>query len=227
METWFLLRSPAGSAAYNMALDEALLSCVEKCGASPIFRFYSWSEPAASFGYFQRYAEVAAATPLRPLVRRPTGGGIVPHGRDWTYSLCVPPSHAWYRLKALDSYRQIHQWIRVAFEILGIRARLAPTRRVSAPGQCFAGAEQFDVLFRNCKIAGAAQRRTQDGLLIQGSIQPPAEADRDAWERAICGRAAEEWSVQWAVWQPPSDVERQAAALAANKYSKDHYNQHR
>src|SRR4051812_8587196 len=103
MEGWLLLRSPAGSAALNMAIDEMLLLNAAKIG-KPALRFYSWSEPAASFGYFQRYADVSRATALHPLVRRPTGGGIVPHDRDWTYSLVFPPSHSWYRLKAIESY---------------------------------------------------------------------------------------------------------------------------
>ena len=47
-------------------------------------RFYAWLEPAATFGYFQRFAEVERMTLLRPLLRRPTGGGLVPHAADWT-----------------------------------------------------------------------------------------------------------------------------------------------
>jgi hypothetical protein len=48
-------------------------------------------------------------------------------------------------------------------------------RKSEIPGACFAGHERFDLLWRGRKIAGAAQRRNQLGLLIQGSVQlPPA-----------------------------------------------------
>src|SRR6185295_12705134 len=154
-----------------MALDEALLEAAPQFGR-PVLRFYGWSERAASFGYFQKYSEIARTTALRPLVRRPTGGGLVPHDADWTYSLVFPPSHAWYALRATQSYERVHQWIRGAFTRLGVETELAPSCRPEAPGQCFAGFEKSDVLWFGKKIAGAAQRRTKTGLLIQGSVQP-------------------------------------------------------
>ena len=87
---WYLLKTGAGHYAFNMALDEALLHAAPRLG-QPVLRFYGWTEPAASFGYFQKHAEIERMTLLRPLVRRPTGGGLVPHDADWTYSLVFPP----------------------------------------------------------------------------------------------------------------------------------------
>jgi hypothetical protein len=155
-----------------MALDEALLEAMPRLGV-PVLRFYGWTEPAASFGYFQKYSEVERLTPLRPLVRRPTAGGIVPHDADWTYSLAFPTIHEWYSLTALQSYERIHRWILSAFVKVKIETALAPERRKAEAGQCFIGHEKFDLLWKGKKIAGAAQRRTRDGLLNQGSIQPP------------------------------------------------------
>ena len=77
-----------------MAVDAALLQAAPSL-ASPVLRFYSWAEPAATFGYFQKYSDVERMTLLRPLVRRPTGGGLVPHDSDWTYSMVFPPGTAW------------------------------------------------------------------------------------------------------------------------------------
>ncbi len=226
MEEWLLLRTGEGSAVLNMAVDEALLLHAREFGR-PVLRFYAWSEPAASFGYFQRYADVAKATPLRPLVRRPTGGGIVPHDRDWTYSVVLPPEHFWYRLKAIESYRRVHEWVRAAFKETGIPAELASEPRREAAGQCFVGAEQFDVLAQNRKIAGAAQRRTRDGLLIQGSVQPPAGVERLAWEDRVCNVAVTNWPVSWSQWQLPLVIAGVAEGLAANKYGKPEYNERR
>ena len=55
-----------------MAFDEALMAGASRLG-QPVLRFYGWTEPAATFGYFQKIEEIERATPLRPLVRRPTG----------------------------------------------------------------------------------------------------------------------------------------------------------
>src|SRR6478752_6039108 len=108
--TLLVLRSGVCEPALNMAIDEALLEATAAL-ALPILRFYGWTEPAASFGYFQHYSDVERGTLLRPLVRRPTGGGIVPHDRDWTYSLVFPPQNKWYELSAKDSYCRVHGWI--------------------------------------------------------------------------------------------------------------------
>ena len=191
---WYLLRTAARPAAENMAIDELLLERASLF-EDPVLRLYSWSEPAASFGYSQGYAEVAKQTSLRPLVRRPTGGGIVPHDADWTYSLVFPPTAEWYSLKAIESYQRIHQWIQAAFERVGSSTQLADTPRKHT--QCFAGAERFDVLAGERKIAGAAQRRNRHGLLIQGSIQPPKGIARKDWEDSFCTIAQSRWSVNW------------------------------
>jgi len=157
---WLLLNSGPCDAAFNMALDEALLEAMPRLQA-PVLRFYGWTQPAATFGYFQKYTEVAATTPLRPLIRRPTGGGIVPHNADWTYSAAFPPGHEWHSLKAEESYRRIHDWLRLAFAELKVATELAPCCKKSLPGQCFAGHEKSDLLWHGQKIAGAAQRRNQ------------------------------------------------------------------
>jgi lipoate-protein ligase A len=115
-----------------MALDEALLESMSRLG-QPVLRFYGWTEPAATFGYFQKYADVERATLLRPLIRRPTGGGIVPHNADWTYSLAFPPGHEWHSLKAEESYRRVHEWIQSAFAKLDVTTELAPSCKKSIP----------------------------------------------------------------------------------------------
>ncbi|HWI59061.1 MAG TPA: hypothetical protein VNZ22_17680 [Bacillota bacterium] len=225
---WFLLASGPGPFAYNMALDEALLEAMPRLG-QPVLRFYNWTEKAASFGYFQKYADVERWTWLRPLVRRPTGGGIVPHDADWTYSLAFPTHHEWYGLAAIESYRRVHQWIQSAFARLSIATELAPTARKAQPGQCFVGYEQFDLLWRGQKIAGAAQRRRHDGLLIQGSVQPPAMPSlaRANWEQAMCAAAQAEQGVEWITFLPDPQLEERARELVERKYALPEFNQKR
>ena len=151
----------------------------------------------------------------------------MPHDRDWTYSLVFPPSHSWYRLKAIESYRRLHEWVCKAFQQMGVAAEVAQSARKEAIGQCFAGPEQFDVVFHDHKIAGAAQRRTRDGLLIQGSVQPPTGTNRTEWEAAFVNSAMKNWQVRWADWRPPLDLEAQARELAHTKYSTAEHNERR
>jgi lipoate-protein ligase A len=227
MNLWFLLDTGPGNPASNMALDEALLEAVARL-ARPVLRFYSWTEPAASFGYFQKYAQVERATPLRPLIRRLTGGGIVPHDADWTYSLAFPPGHEWHALKAEASYRRTHEWIRAAFSRLGIETKLASTASANSDLGCFVGHEKSDVLWQGKKIAGAAQRRNRLGLLIQGSVQPPAVfVARAVWQEAMCDTAHFGTGVNWIVFVPDSELRERVKHLAAHKYSQPAHNQKR
>lgn len=226
-DQWLLLDSGIGDHAWNMAVDEALMECVATLG-TPVLRFYGWSQAAASFGYFQKIGEIESITDLRPLVRRPTGGGLVPHDADWTYSVAVPPGHSWYELKASESYQRMHEWIRDAFALLSVPTMLAPTSRKELVGQCFAGYEQYDLLWLGKKMAGAAQRRARQGLLIQGSVQPqPRIVTRAAWQQAMRSAAVNNLVVQWLDGELPSDVAARATELRDEKYSQDAYNRKR
>jgi lipoyl(octanoyl) transferase len=224
---FFLLNSGKGGAAFNMAVDEALLETAAQIGA-PVLRFYGWTEPAATFGYFQKNSEVENTTSLRPLIRRPTGGGIVPHDADWTYSFVAPPNHEWHSLKAEESYRRIHAWIQSAFAELKIETELAPCCKKSLPGQCFVGHEKFDLLWRGKKIAGAAQRRNKFGLLIQGSVQPPPlQLARTDWEKAMLVAAQKNFGIGWVDFSPDENFRTRAEILTAQKFSQESFNRKR
>jgi lipoate-protein ligase A len=223
---WLRLVSGPGDYAFNMALDEALLEATSSI-CRPVLRFYAWSQLAASFGYFQKYTEIERLTTLRPLVRRPTGGGLVPHDSDWTYSLVFPTLHEWYSLAAVESYRRLHEWIQAAFAKLNVTTELAAIARRAQPGACFSGYEQFDLLWEGQKIAGAAQRRRRDGLLIQGSVQPPrVSLERAAWQQAMC-ESAPFAKLCWDNLELGVELKTRAATLALEKYSQAAYNQRR
>jgi lipoate-protein ligase A len=224
---WLLLRQRQNAADFNMALDEALLQSAPQLGR-PVLRFYGWLEPAATFGYSQSYVDIEKLTMLRPLVRRPTGGGLVPHDADWTYSLVFPAGHFWHRLKAVESYRRAHEWIREAFAKMNVATALAPKSQKEISGQCFLGAEKDDVLWHGRKIAGAAQRRTRQGLLIQGSVQPPPLGlDREQWETAMCDAARTTFSIEWRMMTAQGELENLAHELRLKKYGQFNYNRKR
>ena len=172
------LGGTAHPAAVNMAVDEVLLIGARR----PILRVYGWQRPAVTFGYFEQWEPVAAAFPGRDRVRRWTGGGVVPHGEDWTYSLIVPRSEPFARTAAGESYRLIHEWLGEAMRGGGVEARLTPSAAPKISQACFENPAQFDLLAGAHKIAGAAQRRSRFGMLHQGSVQgiaiPPGLAER-------------------------------------------------
>ena len=174
----------AHSAAMNMAIDEALL----EYAAVPSIRFYQWHSPALSFGYFGRFSDVAAYAPVRHLVRRWTGGGIVFHGNDLTYSIVIRVSDAAFGESSISIYEKIHRALAKALAETAqhaVVAGLVDPGALSAAGavsrtcvnddgyntHCFANPVRADVMIDGRKVAGAAQRRTQQGLLQQGSIQ--------------------------------------------------------
>lgn len=226
-EVWGLIRQGPDRAAFNMAFDEALLAAMPRLGR-PVLRFYEWAEPAATFGYSQRYADVARWTPLRPLIRRPTGGGLVAHDRSFTYTLAVPPAHAWYALRARESYERIHDWLGQALRRQGWETELAPPTAAAVPGDCFVRPEQHDVLWRGVKVAGAAQRRTRSGLLIQGAVQLPADGPgAGAWRDAVLRLGAERWGLRWEELAVPDWLAARAAELTRQKYDTALHNEGR
>ena len=155
------------SAALNMALDEALLEMAE----IPSIRFYKWDHPALSFGYFGRFADVDEHRHQRDVVRRWTGGGIVFHGDDLTYSIVIPAAEPAFAESSMTIYEKIHNAIRAALVANGQSAELAANGAPKISDSCFANPVRADVLSNGRKIAGAAQRRTRRGLLQQGSVQ--------------------------------------------------------
>ena len=90
--TCFLLPYLMADGPANMALDEAMLEEAAR-GDAAYLRFYGWTVPTLSLGYFQRMADVRADPRWAgvPIVRRPTGGGAIWHHHELTYAIAVPP----------------------------------------------------------------------------------------------------------------------------------------
>lgn len=224
---WLLFNTPALPGPLNMAWDQALHETANQT-AKPVLRFYSWAEPAATFGYFQPIRTIEAITPIRPLIRRTTGGGFVPHLDDWTYSLVIPRQHPWCQLNAESSYHQLHAWIQAAFHLLNIPTHLAPCCHEPTPGQCFVGHAKHDLLWHGRKIAGAAQRRNQNGLLIQGSLQPPPlSMARSHWESAMVRVLQANGAHPIDALTPTPQLSTLALSIANSTYASDTHNRRR
>jgi lipoate-protein ligase A len=211
------------SAAMNMAIDEALLDYA----AVPSIRFYRWHSPALSFGYFGKFAHVACYAGERDLVRRWTGGGIVFHGDDLTYSIVIPANDNAFSDSSMSIYGKVHRALCDALDGNGKRAVVAGggdsghtadamRTAFSAGGyNCFANPVRADVMVDGRKIAGAAQRRARRGLLQQGSIQGID------LENGLSERFAVELSTNCQPRSLPKAVQCRAREIAAQKYGAE------
>ncbi len=225
---WHLWKDAAGSPFVNMAVDEILCkdSCISE-GGVPLLRIYGWDRPSVSFGYAQKYpADIAGKYTL---VRRPTGGGIVYHLNDVTYTFIVPAKHEIMRLDRIESYMFFHIPILKLLRNSGVAAELAPSNEISEDREtmaCFRNAARHDVVAAGSKIAGAAQRRSRSGILHQGSIlldNLPGIRKDLLIDSLICG-FAEEYKIQFASFEPDKSLMAQAEKLAAEKYSTPEWN---
>ncbi len=181
-------------AAMNMAIDEAIL-ITRKETPTPTLRFYDWTNPAFSFGYFQNIASDVDVQACREekieLVKRMTGGGTVLHGWDLTYSLILPRYSG--EKSVSQMYQQIGKNLVNAFIKLGIPASLnciSEKQSTSSQNLCLIDLVENDVLFNNKKIAGVSVRRNRNGILFQGYISldmpPNYMLKRVSRDKEIC-----------------------------------------
>jgi lipoate-protein ligase A len=183
-----------------MAIDEALLSCFDPKSSTPVLRLYGWSPPALSLGRFQTAAEVLDLDLCResgvPVVRRVTGGGVIFHADELTYSIVCAPRHIPSAATIKESFRVLTGFLLAFYRSLGIGAcyavdaATADSRLGVRTPFCFAGRESYDIMAAGLKIGGNAQRRLKEAIFQHGSIplrqnlgtalrllreQPPAE----------------------------------------------------
>ncbi len=217
---WRLLRHDPGGRAWNMAVDEALL----RSSPVPLLRIYAWEEAAVSIGYFQRWAEVPQG---RPFVRRWTGGGLVDHAADLTYTAIVPRSHPVARLSTLEVYRLFHTAVCLALQSIGVSAQLAAESEAEPSARCFARPVRFDVMMAGKKIAGGAQRHAREGLLHQGSILWPEAADRSRIASALPAGFARCLAADLLPERLTPEEARLAEQLERERYATDWWNRQR
>lgn len=207
----FWLDPQPRTGSLNMALDQAWL----ERGRRPLLRVYRWSTPSVTIGYAQNLAKLAEALPDWPVVRRWTGGGVVFHQSDYTYTLMVPAGHPWAETRPVDSYRKIHAALAEGLVAAGfVGCRLAEEKDVKDLPFCFEAPALHDVIRGPVKVAGAGQRRGKLGLLHQGSVQQ-VRLDDGFW----CQWAAELAGQVSVVEEVPSALMERALELDEKRYS--------
>ena len=187
-----ILNTPPLNVYEHMALDETLVSLRP---ADITLRFYRWAPGSAvTFGYAQNYRDVcklaAAHGITQGIVRRPTGGGVVFHTDDLTFSLVFPST-----LRPSEIYEKFHAFAQANLAQAGqtqtalegpvAKAAYRPGSPAGASA-CFQNPVENDVLNqRGEKILGGALRRFGTTLLYQGSLQVSGARENPRYKAAL------------------------------------------
>ena len=229
-ETWDFWNDGEHEPAINMAIDEALLLTAAERGR-PLLRFYAWDRPAVTIGYVQAFA--AAPRDGYTVIRRTTGGGVVFHDHDLTHSVIIPTGHWLTTVPPLSSYAFVNDAVRQGLADCQVAAELTHQEIPKSVDRlrmvCFTTPTRYDVVLGNRKIAGAAQRRTREGILHQGSIHFGEQLPLPRAELIgrILNAFRERDGITFAEFAPPPELLERAAELAKIRYGTEEWNRMR
>ena len=175
---WRLISFKRLNAFENMAIDEAIFRENQRTDTPPTLRFYSWSPPSVSLGYFQAtWKEVNVEACRRysvDIVRRPTGGKAVLHENDLTYAVIASERNPLFPPDILGTYKVISGCIARGLSELGIETEMEGNGRSyqddSLKAACFSSPSRYELLAKKKKICGSAQLRSKGIFLQHGSI---------------------------------------------------------
>ncbi len=230
MNTGLIIETESFNVYEQMAADEVV------CDALPspyTLRFYNWAGPGVTFGYSQRVAQVRAA--LGPekaaisLVRRPTGGGIVVHEGDLTFSFVFSQPGAFF--EPAKTYDRLHRAINGAYADRGagfelLSEKTADYRPNNPAMDCFAKPVNLDILYNGKKVLGGALRKFGDHMLYQASFQAPDARNKADFHRSvITGALANEFGLSWSARGFTAQETEKTKALALSKYGSGEWNE--
>jgi lipoate-protein ligase A len=132
---------------------------------------------AFSLGYFQdpnvEFNVERLKTEGVDFVRRITGGGIILHNNELTYSLtCSDKDLDLGLLDVQESFKRICSFLLNAYARLGLKAKFSMSQAKSPRNNwfCFAHKEKYDIVIDGKKIGGTAQKRKRGVIFQHGSI---------------------------------------------------------
>ncbi len=159
-----------------MEEDAAALQAFSQ-GDPAVLRFYAWKRPSATYGHFinpqQYFDEKGLLKHNVDIAKRPTGGGILFHHVDISFSILIPKTHPYFGTTPVESYWKINSKIKEALVHAGVSFHTLlhdGNERSIHEKFCMAHPTIFDLVIGGKKIAGGAQRRAKHALLHQGSL---------------------------------------------------------
>ena len=187
MKLFRLIRSPILGAARNMAVDGIIYQRYLEDGIG-VLRLYRWEAPSFTFGFSQKPEELldleACAKDDIGVAKRITGGGLLFHDDEITYSFACSKSDINEAPGVLVDYRNICRFLLRFYETLGLCPVFAlqepDFKDKSVPHEiCSAAYEKYDIVIDGRKIGGNAQKRNRQMIFQHGSI--PIRVN---WEKA-------------------------------------------
>ena len=156
----------------NSNIDKALFKSF-KNDSMPILRLYSW-EDCVTLGAGQKLDdyEKLQNSYKNNISKRLTGGGVLFHGHDISYTILVNPNMIENK-DVKETYFLICQFLLKFYEDLGLKADFAKDNKdivLSKSPFCQVGFEAYDIIINNKKIGGNAQKRAKNCILQHGSI---------------------------------------------------------
>ncbi len=179
-----------------MRRDQELLEDQRDPAAVPVVRFFRWAAPTVSFGRLQPRVgaeALAKAAGTGSAVQRPTGGGMVLHDRDLSFSIAWRRDLAGFPPCVKEVYRSFHGVVSDLLRARGMDVAIhqPPTGPPAPPGVCFKEPADQDLLWRGEKVLGGALRVTRWGRLYQGDVRTDVLGlDADDLVQAITGGLA-------------------------------------
>ena len=174
---WRLVITPPAPGAWNMAVDEAILSATGQGRVLPTLRLYAWEPPCLSLGYAQPSADVDMDRLTErgwQLVRRPTGGRAILHTDELTYAVIGPLSEPRLAGSVLESYRCLASALLMALHRLNIpaesHAALSAVESTAKGPVCFEVPSNYEITVDGKKLIGSAQARRKEGFLQHGAL---------------------------------------------------------
>ncbi len=149
------------------------------------------------------------------------------HAHDVTYTIVLPRAHPWMELSAPESYCEVHRGVQAALAACGIESELTPTAHAVESEACFQKPVRFDIVAGASKLSGAAQRRTREGMLHQGSILLPDPAQNAVLRTAFASAFAARMKLAMAPGDLTSAEASRAADLERDRYATDAWNRSR
>jgi lipoate-protein ligase A len=167
-----LILTNINSAKMNMAIDKALTISYQK-DDTPILRFYTW-ENSFTVGLSQ---DLEHYSDLKEIYKdncskRITGGGVLFHGHDISYSLILSNNELG-NLNVKQSYEKICQFLLEFYKQLGLNPSFVKDSeyiKLKKNEFCQVGFEAYDIVINGNKIGGNAQKRNKKLIFQHGSI---------------------------------------------------------